>query len=203
MNVSLVLIAALFVSTFTNQPNKEKILLSLPEIAVKNCKHFKKVSQEKVDKALKISEILYEAEEKMGVPTQMRGMTLAAACLESSFNPSAKGDRKFSKSGKSPKAIGVLQLWPVYERAYNVNREDPHSSAIGWLTHIKKMVPKVKKLCRFRTEKRIWIAAWVTGIRYKKKGGRCNERPKHLKYFLKIRRIYETQTRKSDTQLGM
>ena len=189
-------------SVSTNSITSEEKILTLPEISVENCKHLKNAGREKVGKALEVAKILYEAEEKMGVPTQMRGMTLAAACLESSFNPLAEGDKKFSKSGKKPKAIGVSQMWPIYERVYNVDRKDPESSAVGWITHIKRMIPKVKKLCRHRSERKIWVASWVTGIRYKKKGGRCNETPRHLKYFLKIRRIYESQTRKSDIQSG-
>ena len=50
-----------------------------------------------------------------------------------------------------------------------------------YLMETKKMLPKVKKQCKYRTERRQWIAAWVTGIRYKKPGGRCKETPKHLK----------------------
>ena len=109
--------------------------------------------------------------------------------MESGFNPRAKGDRKFSKSGKKPMAIGVLQLWRFYERTYDTDRTDPRSSAEGWMRHIHRMVPKVKKQCRYKTPEKIWIAAWVTGIRYKKPGGRCRERPKHLRLLRKWQRL--------------
>ena len=78
-------------------------------------------------------------------------------------------------------AIGILQQWPMYEKVYGTDRTDPVSAAMTWMQHIVRQIPKVKKQCRYRTDKRIWLAAWVTGIRYKKPGGRCNERPKHYR----------------------
>jgi hypothetical protein len=124
---------------------------------------------------------LVDVEKLYGPPPELRGMILAAACVESGFNPRAKGDKKFSKNGKKPMAVGILQMWGVYEKAYGVNRTDPVSSAHGWMKHIVRMLPKVKKQCRYSTQKRLWIAAWVTGIRSAKKGGRCKETPKHLR----------------------
>ena len=174
----------------------------LPQIAVQKCKHLKNASPKKKEKALAVAKILHKVEADEGIPGKMRGMILAAACLESGFSPKAKGDRKFSKSKKKPMAIGVLQMWPIYEKAYGVDRNDPQSSAVGWLRHIKRQVPKVKRQCKYKTLRRIWVAAWVTGIRYKKPGGRCHERPKHYRFFLKIRRIYEAQTKKSLTKSG-
>jgi hypothetical protein len=131
---------------------------------------------------------LVQVEKMYSPPPEVRGMLLSAACMESGFNPNAKGDRKFSKNGKTPRAIGILQMWKVYERAYGTNRFDPVSSAHGWMQHIVRMLPKVKKLCKYRTPKRIWIAAWVTGIRSPKKGGRCRESPKHLRILKKWQR---------------
>jgi hypothetical protein len=167
----------------------------LPVIAVENCRHTRNANKHKKQSALQIAKILYKVESELKIPDKMRGMTLSAACLESGFNPHALGDRKFSKKRK-PKAVGVLQMWKFYEKAYKINRRDPRSSAIGWLTHIKRMIPKVKRMCKYRRSvRRTWVAAWVTGIRYPKPGGRCKERPKHYKFFLKIRRIYETKTK--------
>jgi hypothetical protein len=143
---------------------------------MKNCKNAR---PENIDPELLWS--LVEVERKYDVPYELRGMILAAACMESGYNPEAKGDRKFSKNKKKPMAIGILQQWPIYERAYGAVRTDPVSAADTWMRHIVKMLPKVKKQCKYRTERRQWIAAWVTGIRYKKPGGRCKETPKHLK----------------------
>ena len=116
----------------------------LPILAVENCKNTRTLSIDRRLSALKVASVVYEVERTLGVPDEMRGMTLAAACIESGFNPSAKGDAAYSKDKKTPKAIGVFQLWPFYERVYDIDRTSPKESAIGWLTHIKKMVKKVK-----------------------------------------------------------
>jgi len=176
MGSILLLIAASFVATadFCEQDalNYDNIV----SVAMKNCKNAR---PENIDPELLWS--LVEVERKYDVPYELRGMILAAACMESGYNPEAKGDRKFSKNKKKPMAIGILQQWPIYERAYGAVRTDPVSAADTWMRHIVKMLPKVKKQCKYRTERRQWIAAWVTGIRYKKPGGRCKETPKHLK----------------------
>ena len=124
---------------------------------------------------------LIEIEKSFNPPPEMRGMLLAAACMESGFNPNAKGDRKFSKDKKTPMAIGILQQWSFYEKAYGINRTDPYAAATSWMQHIVRQIPKVKKICKYKSNKKVWLAAWVTGIRSKKAGGRCNERPKHYR----------------------
>ncbi len=176
MGSILLLIATSFVATadFCEQDalNYDNIV----SVAMKNCKNAR---PENIDPELLWS--LVEVERKYDVPYELRGMILAAACMESGYNPEAKGDRKFSKNKKKPMAIGILQQWPIYERVYGAVRTDPVSAADTWMRHIVKMLPKVKKQCKYRTERRQWIAAWVTGIRYKKPGGRCKETPKHLK----------------------
>jgi len=132
---------------------------------------------------------LIEVEKAAGVPTSLRGMILAAACKESGYNPNAKGDHKFSKSKKTPMAIGILQMWRIYEKMYpGLDRTNPTEAAKAWMSHIVKKIPKVKRQCRYKTEEKIWVAAWVTGIRSKKVGGRCKERPLHLKLLKKWHR---------------
>ena len=125
---------------------------------------------------------LVEVEKAAGVPSSLRGMILAAACKESGYNPNAKGDHKFSKNKKTPMAIGILQMWRIYEKMYpGLDRTNPKEAAQAWISHIIKKIPKVKRQCRYKTEEKIWVAAWVTGIRSKKIGGRCKERPLHLR----------------------
>ena len=85
-------------------------------------------------------------------------------------------------------AIGILQQWRVYEKAYGTNRTDPRSAAQGWMKHIAKKISKVTKRCKFKTDERIWLAAWVTGVRKPKAGGRCYEKPKHYKLLKKWHR---------------
>lgn len=136
----------------------------------------------KVDES--ILETIWQAEERYDVPYNLKGMALAAACYESGFNTRAKGDHKFSAFNK-PKAIGLFQMWPWWTNkkyGYGVERSNPRQAAEAWMAHISKMIPKVKKSCKFKSKERIWIAAWVRAIRKPKKiGTRCNERPKHLR----------------------
>ncbi len=129
---------------------------------------------------------LVEIERKFNVPPSMRGMVLAAACMESGYNPLAKGDYRQGKKKKVAKAVGILQLWPWYERpksrrGYGVDRTKPDQAAEAWMAHIVKQIPKVKKKCGFKNERRIWMAAWAYGVRYPKPEGRCYDRVRHLK----------------------
>lgn len=143
--------------------------------ALYDCKNNKQPS-------LQLIERLIDIEKSYNPPPQMRGMILAAACMESGYKSTAKGDRKFSRDKKTPMAIGILQLWPIYEKMYpGLDRTNPEQAANAWMKHIVKKIPKVKRQCKYKKPKKVWLAAWVTGIRYKKVGGRCNERPKHYR----------------------
>ena len=125
---------------------------------------------------------LVDVEQNYDLPYELRGMLLAAACSESRFNPNAKGDWRVNKRGKKvARAIGLFQMWKWWERAYDVDRRSTYGAAVAYMTHITKQMSKVKKTCRFKTDERQWIAAWVTAIRAPKKGGRCYEKPNHLR----------------------
>ena len=173
---------SLDIPEFRQISDKEVSYEELKHQARHNCKFNSNPSVKVIDTLIKV-------EKMFNPPPSMRGMVLAAACMESGFNPLAKGDRKFSKNKKTPMAIGVLQQWPVYEKSYGTDRTNPESAALSWMGHIVKQIPKVKKQCRYTTNRRIWIAAWVTGIRYKKDGGRCNEFPKHYRLLKKWHRV--------------
>ena len=149
------------------------------------------VNPEKID--YQLLEKLIKIESSFKPPASMKGMILAAACMESKYNPSAKGDRKFSKDKKTPMAIGILQQWPVYERRYGTVRTDPESAAEGWMKHIVRQIPKVKRMCGYKTDSKIWLAAWVTGVRYKKAGGRCKEVPLHYRLLKRWHRNIKKQ----------
>lgn len=146
------------------------------EMAINNCRNRQ---PDKVD--VDLIDFLIEVEKDFSPPPALRGMLLAAACSESGYNPKAKGDYKIRGKRKIPRAIGLLQQWPWYERRYGTVRTDPESSSTTWMQHIVRQIPKVKKRCKFSTSKRIWVAAWVHGIRSKKPNGRCYEKPNHLK----------------------
>lgn len=142
---------------------------------------------------MKLLKQILAIEKQYNVPDSLRGMILASACQESGYNPKAKGDRKFSKDKKTPKAIGLFQMWPWWKSkkwGYGIDRTDPNTSAHAYLDHITKQLPKVRRKCKIskRRVKTNWVVAWVTGIRGYKKEGRCNERPKHLRTLRKWHR---------------
>ena len=166
-----------FINPIQSTVNRTITYEELHDEAVFNCP-WAKMTAEKQE----IIEQLIEIEKAFNPPPEMRGMLLAAACMESGFNPTAKGDRKFSKSKKKPMAIGLLQQWPIYEKMYpGMDRTNPKDAATTWMKHIVKMIPRVKRDCRYKTDAKIWLAAWVTGVRFKKAGGRCKERPLHYR----------------------
>jgi len=170
-----------FVKPIQNKITAAVTYGELHDQALFNCP-WAKMTEEKE----KIISQLIEVEKSFNPPPEMRGMLLAAACMESGYNPRAKGDRKFSKSKKKPMAIGLLQQWPFYERIYpGIDRTNPVDAATSWMKHIVKKIPKVKRTCRYKTEAKIWLAAWVTGIRAPKAGGRCKERPLHYRLLKK------------------
>ena len=159
----------------------------------------KNVKWENVDEALLWS--LVETEKRYGVPPSMRGMILASACHESGYNVHAKGDWRVGKRGKKrAKALGLFQLWPWWEnkRGYSIDRTDPAQSSDAYLKHITKQLTKVKRQCKIRSEKKLWVTAWVTAIRSPKDGGRCGQRPKHYRLLqrwhrniMKVRKLRE------------
>lgn len=132
---------------------------------------------------------LARIEKSYNPPPELKGMLLAAACHESGFNPNALGDwRTVTRRGKKvrvAKAVGLFQMWPWWEskrHGYAVDRRNPLEAAEAFMAHITRQLPKVKKRCRWRRSPRQWVAAWVTAIRAPKKGGRCNEKPLHLRF---------------------
>jgi len=185
------LITIIIGSLFANAGAINELETKYSEIsyqAINNCPGLtaSKVNQKLIWDLIKI-------ENKYNPPESLRGMVLAAACQESKYNPNAKGDRKFSKYRK-PKAIGILQFWP-WANKY-IDRKNPLESANFWMKRIvKQLNTSVKRNCKFRNVKRRWIAAWVTAIRYPKKGGRCYEKPKHYrllkKWYRNIKKQYE------------
>ncbi len=94
---------------------------------------------------------LLHIEKNAGVPLKYRGMVLAAACNESGYR--ANGRR-----GDSGKAVGILQMWPWWEKKFKVKRTDPYSSAQAWVSQIMRTVPKARKKCGKR---RAFVSAWA------------------------------------------
>lgn len=138
---------------------------------------------------------LLRIETRYNVPEQLRGMVLAAACEESRFNPAAGGDHKFSKTGKTPVAIGIVQQWPWWEISpakggYGIDRRDPHQAVNAWLAHIVKQVPRARRNCRFTPEQKTdltWRTAWITGVHAPSPTPRCTQTFSHWVTFVKWR----------------
>lgn len=150
--------------------------------ALYNCRY----SEANYDNELVIDQII-EIEKRHNLPDGVRGMMLAAACHESGFNPQARGDHKFSKKGK-PMALGLYQMWAWWsneKRGYGIDRTDVVESTEAYIAHVKKQLPKAKKLCGAKDTSRQWVIAWATAIRKPKKSGRCYEAPKFYKRVLK------------------
>ena len=123
------------------------------------------------------------------IPEDLRGMLLAAACVESGYNAKAKGDWKITLVPKKhPRAKGILQFWQWAEVKYGLNRLDPIQSAHVWMQHIvntrkKNFCGRVKEKIYF-SERRKWLAAWAQAVRgrlTKENRYRCFETTKHWK----------------------
>ena len=150
--------------------------------ALYNCRY----SEANYDNELVIDQII-EIEKRHNLPEGVRGMMLAAACHESGFNPQARGDHKFSKQGKAM-ALGLYQMWAWWSnerRGYGIDRTDVVQSTEAYIAHVKKQLPKAKKLCGVKDVSRQWVIAWATAIRKPKKTGRCYEAPKFYRRVLK------------------
>jgi hypothetical protein len=163
------------------KPSDDVTYGELLEQAVYNCN---KAKPGKVDKTL--IKKLFQVEEKYKIPIELRGLLVAAACSESGYNPNAKGDRKFSKK-RTPKAIGMFQMWSWWEKRYKIDRRKPLDAAEAYMKHITKQLKTVDKKCKYRKKqtKKRWLSAWATAIRYPKKSGRCGEKPAYYRLLKK------------------
>jgi hypothetical protein len=155
--------------------------------ALTDCKNFATTDEKRIQNTEKMLWKIVEIERRFHVPDSLRGMLLSAACAESGYNPLAKGDwitrMHRGRKRKTARAHGLYQMWPWWIRAYKINRTDPIQTSDAFMKHIEKQLKRIK--CKFRSPRRRWIAAWVTAIRAPKRGGRCHEKPKHLRILKK------------------
>jgi len=172
-------------STASEEESEE----AMAETAVKLCFPDSKPHFKEIDNAL----TLLKVEDEMNVPRSIRGLTLASACIESGFNEKALGDQKFSKDKKTPMAVGILQMWPWYEKTYQADRRNVRSSAKAWIAHIESIKSNVNKHCHPKNLDEEWKLALVHGIRAPKKGGRCTENTTHWVLFKKMRHQFATK----------
>ena len=142
-----------------------------------------------VEKLAEIEDFYFQAYE---IPEDLRGMLLAAACVESGYDARAKGDWKITfKTKKHPRAKGILQFWHWAEKEYGLNRLDPIQSAHVWMIHVANT--RDKDRCRgYRlTNKQKWLGAWAQAVRgrlTKENRYRCFQRTKHWKKLRKWKR---------------
>ena len=142
-----------------------------------------------VEKLAEIEDFYFQAYK---IPEDLRGMLLAAACVESGYDARAKGDWKITfKTKKHPRAKGILQFWHWAEKEYGLNRLDPIQSAHVWMIHVANT--RDKDRCRgYRlTNKQKWLGAWAQAVRgrlTKENRYRCFQRTKHWKKLRKWKR---------------
>ncbi len=149
-----------------------------------DCKNAKTENLETgiIEKLAEVEDFYFQA---YNIPEELRGMLLAAACVESGYNARAKGDWKITfKTKKHPRAKGILQFWHWAEKEYGLNRLDPIQSAHVWMIHVSNT--RKKNFCRgYRlTEKQKWLGAWAQAVRgrlTKENRYRCFQRTKHWK----------------------
>jgi hypothetical protein len=145
-NVSYLFFPISLVLVSSPAPVAQKVFeAEILHVARTSCKNAKPKS---VD--TKLLRSLLDIEKSAGVPFKYRGMVLAAACSESGYQPKVTGDRG--------KAVGILQLWPWWEKRYKVNRTDPLASARAWTTQIMRTFSKAKRKCGKR---RAFVTAWA------------------------------------------
>ena len=123
--------------------------------ALWSCKGLSRRRRKKID--LGLFRALLDLEQRAGVPAELRGMTLAKACIESGYNPVAKGDCGYG----SCKALGIIQLWP-WTLKFGVNRTDPIDSVAFLLERVKIGITKVGSKCpRVRGDINRFVLAWL------------------------------------------
>lgn len=152
---------------------------------------------------------LLQVEREAGFPPVVRGLLAAFACKESGYEFRAKGDHKFSKSGKFPKARGMYQFWgwakkhikKLYKSDVNKLRVswwkrvplrdfrlDPVYASIYCAEHIARQVKKVKRDCKAKNVERIWRIAEARVARGRNKL-RCKDKTSHFKLMKKWQKI--------------
>ena len=162
--ISSIMLAALLTTAAVASPRVKRCerCEAIVAIAATSCKNASK----KVDHRPLLNKLI-EIEVRAGVPDEYRGAVLAAACRESGFraNP-RKGDRG--------RAVGLLQMWPWWERSFKIKRTDPLASARAWTAQIMKSVRKARRRCG---RKMAFRAAWAW-VASGPKGWRCRS-PRH------------------------
>ena len=154
--------------------------------AIHHChrKNWYDVNQDIVDDLIEMEKHYFS---NYNIPTELRGMLLAAACNESGYNSRAKGDWTVRKGRKIALAKGVVQLHSWWTTKYAVDRYDHVQSSEAWLKHIIHQRNKIdrKGWCKGHSNIKKWVVAWVQTTRgrsNKKNNFRCYQSPSHYKH---------------------
>ena len=163
----------------------------LMEMAINECPnaYWETVNEEILEELVTIEEEYFENHK---IPNDLRGMLLAAACIESGYNPQARGDwKKIENKKPFARARGIVQLWPWWSAKYKIDRDNPGQAAKAWMGHIVKQRHKIERLhwCpRSFSDTRLWVVAWVQTARgraFKSNRYRCFQQPSHYKLLKK------------------
>ena len=156
-----------------------------------NCRNAKeKILQTGIiEKLVEVEDFYFQA---YNIPEDLRGMLLAAACVESGYDARAKGDWKITfKTKKHPRAKGIMQFWHWAEKEYGLNRLDPIQSAHVWMIHLANTRDKNRCKGYRLTNKQKWLGALGQAVRgrlTKENRYRCFQRTKHWKKLKKWKR---------------
>lgn len=108
---------------------------------------------------------------KYKIPKNLRGMLLAAACIESGYDTYAKGDWISHGAGlQVARAKGIIQLRDWWTKKYKIDRYDYKNASEAWMKHIVKQRHRIEKLkwCSPRlSDKQKWVGAWIQTMRSK------------------------------------
>lgn len=168
----------------------------LIDMALHHCPHLSRKRRAALDE--KLLHHLLDAERGFSVPEAFRGMTLAKACIESGFNPEARGD--CNREGRC-RAVGIFQLWPWTTR-FGIDRTDPQQAARFLLSRVELGAKtKVRHWCRgVRRHDDRWRVAWLRvnrGPWTRDREPRCDGKPHGLRMLQRWQRQIRRERREA------
>lgn len=164
--------------------------------ALHACPHLSRKRRAKLDEEL--LHHLLDVERGFAVPEAFRGMTLAKACIESGFNPEARGD--CNREGRC-RAVGIFQLWPWTTR-FGIDRTNPQQAARFLLSRVELGAKtKVRHWCRgVRKHDDRWRVAWLRvnrGPWTRDREPRCDGKPHGLRMLQRWQRQIRRERRQA------
>jgi len=180
-------VACVFIPTTGHAKKKPKKVvcdgrcMAIVDIALTKCRNAPKTTK----KGFLVD--LIKVEISLGVPEKYRGMVLAAACRESGY-------RAKPRRGDDGKAVGLLQMWPWWEKRFGIKRTDPKAAARAWIKQILNTVKKARRRCG---KKMAFRSAWAW-VASGPKRWRCRS-PRHYRLLRRWHRKALWPSTKHDT----